>query len=169
MFWPILKSSLRCFNNEFGEDHITRSYKIATGQASSSDLSIKPSKLFLHFCLSYIMHTFSRCLKKYFTGSKKKFLVYSSSVLANSQKWQTFRSNIYSLFVILLSLHKTDCFEVHFQHLAKKIKELGKIKDRVNYLIDEINSLFFRLIWKVFLRSRQICAKITEVLSSFCS
>ena len=135
MSWPILKSSLRCFNNQSVEEYITRSCKIATSQASFSDLSIKPSKLFVHFCLSRIMHTFSRCLKKYITGSKKKFLMYSSSVLANSEKWQTIRSNIYSL----LSVQITDCFEIHFQHLAKKIEELGKTKDRPNYLIDDDN------------------------------
>ena len=116
MFWPILKSSLRCFNNESVEEYITRSYEIATCQTSFSDLPIKPSKSFVHFCLSHIMQAFSRCLKKYFTGSKKKFLMYSSSVLANSEKWQTFRSSLYSLFVVLLSVHKTDCFKIHFKN-----------------------------------------------------
>ena len=65
--------------------------------------------------------------------------MYSSSVLANSQKWQTFRSSIYSLFVILPSVHKTDCLEIH---LAKTIEELGKTKDRANYLIDYDNVKF---------------------------
>ena len=139
MSWPILKSSLRCFNNESVEEYIIRSYKIAIDQASFSDLPIKPSKSFVQFCSSHITHTFSRCLKKYFTGSKIKFLMYSSSVLANSEKWQTFRSRIYSLFVVLLSVHKTDWFEIHFQHFAKKIEELGKTKDRANYLTNDDN------------------------------
>ena len=55
------------------------------------------------------------------------------------KKWKTFRSSIYSLFVVLHSVHKTDCFEIHFQHLAKKIEELGKTKDGANYLIDDDN------------------------------
>ena len=63
--------------------------------------------------------------------------MYSSSVLANSERWQTFRPSIYSLFVVLLSVHKTDSFEIHFQHLAKQLEELGKTKDRANYLIDD--------------------------------
>ena len=60
-------------------------------------------------------------------------------LLANSEKWQTFRSRIYSLFVVLLSVHKTDWFEIHFQHFAKKIEELGKTKDRANYLTNDDN------------------------------
>ena len=60
MSWPILKSAIRCFNNESAEEYLSRSYRISNGRASSSDLNIKPSKLFLHFCLSHIMHRFSR-------------------------------------------------------------------------------------------------------------
>ena len=45
MSWPILKSGLRCFNNESVEEYITRSYKIAIDQASFSDLPIKPFQI----------------------------------------------------------------------------------------------------------------------------
>ena len=105
MPWPILKSGLRCFNNESVEEYITRSYKIATGQPSS-DLPIKSSKLFVHFTRNIL--------------PDRKIPHVFFSVLANSEKWQTFRSNIYSLFEVLLSVQKTDCFEIRFQHLPKK-------------------------------------------------
>ena len=72
MLWPIFKSAIRCFNNESVEEYLSRSARISNGRASSSDLHIKPSKLFLHFCLSNIMHAFSRWLGKYFTGHQKK-------------------------------------------------------------------------------------------------
>ena len=49
MSWSILESAIRCFNNESVEEYLSRSYRISNGRASSSDLHIKPSKLFLHF------------------------------------------------------------------------------------------------------------------------
>lgn len=101
MPWPILKPSLRCFNNESLEEYITRSYKIATGQALSSDLRANTSKLFVHFCLSYSIHTSWRCLKKYFTGSKNKLLTHSSSVLANSENSQ----NLDPTFIVYLQYY----------------------------------------------------------------
>ena len=58
MSWPILKATVRPFNNESIEEYIGRSYKIATGKASTRELPVKPSKLFEHFCLSHIMHAF---------------------------------------------------------------------------------------------------------------
>ena len=48
MSWPILKSAICCFNNESVEEYLSWSYRISNGR--SSDLHIKPSKLFLHFC-----------------------------------------------------------------------------------------------------------------------
>ena len=63
MSWPILKSTISCFNNESVEEYFFRSYRISNGRATSSDLDVKPSKLFLHFCLSHIMHAFSRVMK----------------------------------------------------------------------------------------------------------
>ena len=106
--WPILKSAILCFNNESVEEYLSRSYRISNGRASSSDLHIKPSKLFLHFCLSHMMHAFSRRLGKYITGRKKRFIMYCCSILANSEKWSIFRKNIYSIFILLLSCYKTD-------------------------------------------------------------
>ena len=151
MSWSILKSSLRCFNNQSVEEYITSSYKIATGQASFSDLAIKPSKSLIHFSLSHTTHTFSRCLKKYLTRSKKKFLMYSSSVLANhkKKKMQKFRSIIYIIFVVLLFVQKIDCFEIHFQHLAIKIEELGKTKDCAGYLIEKLGKIKDRVSYLI--------------------
>ena len=90
MSWTILKVTVRSFNNESIEECIGCSYKIVTGKASTKELPVKPSKLFVHFCLSHIMHAFSRYLKKFFTGNKKKFIMYCCSILANSEKWETF-------------------------------------------------------------------------------
>ena len=111
---PILKATVRSFNNESIEEYIGRSYKIVTGKASTKELPVKPSKLFVHFCLSHIMHAFSRYLKKIFTGKKNKFIMYSCSVLANSEKWETFRKTIHGLFVILLAIHKNSHFQQSF-------------------------------------------------------
>ena len=61
MSWPILKSTICCFNNESVEEYLSRSYRISNGR--SSDLHIKPSKLFLRFCLLHITHAFSRRLE----------------------------------------------------------------------------------------------------------
>ena len=115
--------------------------KVRTGQASPSDLTTKLSKLFVHLFLSHIMHTFSRCLKELFQWIEKGISHIFFHVLANSQKQKTFRSNIHGLFVVLLSLHKTDCFQIHFQHLARKIEELGNylIDHLINHLIDHDN------------------------------
>ena len=139
MSWPILKSATRCFNNESVEEYLSWSYRISNGRAFSSDLHIKPSKLFLHFCLSHMMHAFSRRLGKYFTGRKKRFIMYCCSVLANSKKWSIFRRNIYSIFILLLSCYKTDQTRLHFERLTCKIKELGKAENSNNYLIDDGN------------------------------
>ena len=98
MSWPILKATVRSFNNESIEEYIGRSYKIVTGKASTKELPVKPSKLFVHFCLSHIMHAFSRYLKKFFTGNKKKFIMYCCSILANSEKWETFCKTISWLY-----------------------------------------------------------------------
>ena len=65
--------------------------------------------------------------------------MYSSSVLANSEKWQIFRSSIYSLFVVLPLVHKTDFSKYIFSISLKKIEKLGKTKDRATYLIDHGN------------------------------
>ena len=74
MSWPIFKSAIRCFNNESVEEYLSLSYMISKGRASSSDLHIKPSTLFLYctkkcyvFCLSHKIHTFSRQIRSYFT------------------------------------------------------------------------------------------------------
>ena len=64
MSWPILKATVRSFNNESIEEYIGRSYKIVMGKASTKELPVKPSRLFVHICLSHIMHAFSRYLKK---------------------------------------------------------------------------------------------------------
>ena len=98
MSWPILKSTVLSFKNESIEEYINRSYKIVTGKASTKELPVKPSKLFVHFCLSHIMHAFSRYLKKFFTGNKKKFIMYCCSILANSEKWETFCKTISWLY-----------------------------------------------------------------------
>ena len=50
MSWPILKSAICCFNNESVEEYLSLSYRISNCRASSSDLHMKPSKLFLYFC-----------------------------------------------------------------------------------------------------------------------
>ena len=53
---PILKATVHSFNNESIEEYIGRSYKIVTGKASTKELPVKPSKLFVHFCSSHIPH-----------------------------------------------------------------------------------------------------------------
>ena len=116
MWWPILKLTARSFNYESFEEYIGRSYKIVTGKA----------KLFVHFCLSHIMHAFSKNLKKLFTGNKKKFIMHCCSVLANSEKWETFRKTNHCLFVVLLAIHKNSHFQQSFDELCAKIKDLGK-------------------------------------------
>ena len=85
------------------------------GKASTKELPVKPSELFLHFCLSHIMHAFSRYLKKFFAGTKKKFIMYCCSILANSVKQETFRKTIHCLFVVLLVINKKsiDCLVNH--------------------------------------------------------
>ena len=86
MSCPILKSAIRYFNNESAKEYLSRSYRISNGRASASALNIKPSKLFLHFCLSHIIHAFSRRLGKYFTGRKKKGLSCTATVSLPIQK-----------------------------------------------------------------------------------
>lgn len=66
------QATVRFFNNESIEEYLGRSYKIVTGEASAKNLPVKPLKLFVHFCLSHIMHAFSRYLKKFFTEKKKE-------------------------------------------------------------------------------------------------
>ena len=88
MSWPILKSAIRCFNNESVEEYLSRSYRISNGRVSSSDLNIKPSKLFLHFSLSHIVHAFSRRLGNYLSCTT------AASV-------SIFRKNICSIFILL--------------------------------------------------------------------
>ena len=137
MSWPILKATVRSFNNESIEEYIGCSYKIVTGKASTKELPVKPSKLFVHFCLSHIMHAFSRYLKKFFTGNKKKFIMYcSSSVFANSKKWETFRKTIHCLFLVLLAIHKNSHFQQSFDELCAKIKDLGSRDHSGDCLVD---------------------------------
>ena len=105
----IFKATVRSFNSESIEEYIGRSYKIITGKASSKELPVKPSKLFVHVCLSHIIYAFSRYRKKFFTGNKKKFMMYFCSVLANSEKWEAFRKTIACLWFLWLSI-KTPTF-----------------------------------------------------------
>ena len=136
MSWPILKTAVCSFNNESIEEYIGRSYKIVTGKASTKELPVKPSKLFVHFCLSHIMHAFSRYLKKFFTGNKKKFIMYCCSILANSDKWETFHKTIHCLFVVLLAIHKNSHFKQSFEELCAKIKDLGNRDYSGDCLVD---------------------------------
>ena len=64
ILWPILKSAIRCLSNESIEEYFSRSYRVNNGRASSLGFHVKLSILFLHFCLSRIMHAFSRRLGK---------------------------------------------------------------------------------------------------------
>ena len=137
MSWPILKATVRFFNNESIEEHIGRSYKIVTGEASAKDLPVKPLKLFVHFCLSHIMHAFSRYLKKLFTEKKKKFVMYCCSVLTNSEKGETFRKTVHCLFVVLLAFHKNSHFQQSFDELCAKIKYLGNRDHSGDYPADD--------------------------------
>lgn len=70
------------------------------------------------------------CLHHFIMNEKRKYGHNSNSVPI----W--FTCDMSWPMKLLLSVHKTDCFEIHFQYLAKKVEELGKIKDRINYLID---------------------------------
>ena len=106
MSWSFLKSAIRCFNNESVEEYLSRSYRINNGRTSSSDLHIKPSKLFLHFCLSHIMHAFSRRLGKCFTGRKKRFIMYCDSILANSENCQFSGKTFTASFISTYSRQK---------------------------------------------------------------
>ena len=87
-------------------------------KTSTKELPAKPSKLFVHFCLSHIMHAFTRYLKKFFAGSKKKFIMYYCSILANPVKYETFRKTIHCLFVVLLIINKKSHFQQSFDELC---------------------------------------------------
>ena len=115
MSWPILKVALCSFNNESIEEYIGPSYKIITAKTSAKQLPVNPSKLFLHFCLSHIMHALSRYQKKFFTGNKK-----FSQIPINGKL--TFRKTIYCLFVVLLAIHKNSHFKQSFEELCAKKK-----------------------------------------------
>ena len=136
MSWPILKVTVRYFNNESIEEYIGRSYEIITGKASAKELPVKTSKLFVYLCLSHIMHDFLRYLKKFFTGNKKKLIMYCCSVLANSEKWQTFRKTIHCLFAVLLAIHKNSHFRQSFDEFRVKMKELGNRDHSGDCLVD---------------------------------
>ena len=94
------------FNNVSIEEYISRSYSISNGRASSSDLHIKSSKLFLHFCLLHIMHAFSRLVGKYFRVHKRvtmhcryMYLSLSLSVQKNSQfSGKSFTASLFYYF-----------------------------------------------------------------------
>ena len=105
MSWPILKSAIRCFYNESVEEYLSRSYRISNGRASSSDLNVKPSKLFLDICLSYIVHAFSRQLGKYLSCTA----AVSLPIQKNGQfSGKTFAVFLFYYFRIIKQI-KLDC------------------------------------------------------------
>ena len=113
MSWLIPKSALHCFSNESVEEYLSQSYKISNGRASSSDLNIKPSKLFLHSFLSHIMYAFSRRLGKYFKGRKEMvyhvLLQYPCQFKKNGQfSGTTFTLFLFYYFSIIKQI-KLDC------------------------------------------------------------
>ena len=72
MSWPILKAIVCSFNNESIQEYIGRSYKIVTGEASTKELPVKPSKLFVHLCSSHIMHAFFQISENFFYWKQKE-------------------------------------------------------------------------------------------------
>ena len=100
MSWPILKSAICCFNNESVEEYLSWSYRISNGR--SSDLHIKPSKLFLHFCLLHITHAFSRRLES-ISQDVRKILSCTAAVSLPIQKngqfsGKTFTASLFYYF-----------------------------------------------------------------------
>ena len=62
--------------------------------------------------------------------------MYFCGVLANSEKWETFRKTIHCLFVVLLPIHKNSHFQQSFDKLCAKIKDLGNRDHSGDCLVD---------------------------------
>ena len=129
MSWPILKVALCSFNNESIEEYIGPSYKIITAKTSAKQLPVNPSKLFLHFCLSHIMHALSRYQKKFFTGNKK-----FSQIPINGKL--SVKPFIACLWFYWLSI-KTPTLNNLLRNYVLKKKDLGNRDYRGDCLVDQ--------------------------------
>ena len=63
--------------------------------------------------------------------------MYCCSVLANSDKWETFRKTIHCLFVVLLAIHKNSHLQQSFDELCATIKDLGNRNDSGDCLVGD--------------------------------
>ena len=124
--WPIIKCLIGAFNKESLEDYICRSFRIASGEATSEDLPVNRPKTFVHLSLCHIMKAFAKrigeCLSK-----DKEFLKYSMSVLANAGNLKDIFDIFKNIFTVLMTQSASNCIDAR-NYLHEKMSRIEEFK-----------------------------------------